>query len=410
MLKVNLIKNFEDFYECMRILHKVRKSILNAILHAERIKIRDLVTLERIKHKLEEIPKTDELYKLKSLQNEDIILELDYELGEIKKDSIFLKFGPKALKDHMCEIHSNYQNEVDAGLKFLKKFEFDHFITDRDGTISNYCGRYRSSVQSIYNALCLSGFSKAVNGKSIILTSAPLFHHGLEEVSIQSQDEYILSGSKGREILIENNKHNFPLAKDEKEKLQELENEISHLLEDDDFSVFKHIGSGFQIKFGQITLARQDKNHSIKEEKSQNLKIIIQNLIKGIDPERTYFGIEDTGYDLEIMLKIKSQRNTLEEFDKGHGFKFIMNELQVNLKNKTILICGDTASDVPMLKAAQELGANVLSVFVTNDEKLKDLVSSVCERSHFVSSPDVLVYMLYKYAEKQNDLNSIIYY
>jgi hydroxymethylpyrimidine pyrophosphatase-like HAD family hydrolase len=404
---VDSITTLTGFYESMQFLHKVRKSILNAILNSESIKIKDLISLERIKLQLEHIPLKNKLYTLKSSQEQDIFLELDYEMGEIKKDGIFLKLGPNALKDYLCRIHPNYLEEVDEGLKFLEQFKFDHFVTDRDGTVSNYCGRYRSSIQSIHNALCLSEFSKAVDGKSIILTSAPLFKHGLEEVSILPQEDYILSGSKGREILIHNEKHYFPLAKEEKDKLQELEIEIQQLLKEENYSVFKHIGSGFQQKFGQITLARQDKNHSITAEKSEKLKKNVENIIKIIDPEETFFGLEDTGYDLEIMLKVRSQNDSLQEFDKGHGLKFIIKQLNEHINNRTILICGDTASDVPMLRAAKELGAKVVCVFVTEDENLQKMVSSVCKHCHFVSSPDILIYMLYKYAEKRKSSDAI---
>jgi hydroxymethylpyrimidine pyrophosphatase-like HAD family hydrolase len=396
-----------DFYENMRLLHKIRTSILNSILNSETISIKDLISLERIKHALEDIPKENGKYKLQSGQGADIFLELDYELGELKKDNIFLKYGHRALKKHMTKIHPDYLKEVDDGLNFLKKYEFEHFITDRDGTVSNYCGRYLSSIQSIYNALSLSEFSKTIQGRCIILTSAPLLNNGLKEVSIQPENEYILSGSKGREIIINGKNHTLPIKENEQQKLDELNQQISKLLNQQEFSVFRHIGSGYQQKFGQITLARQDKNNSIAQHKSLELKQNVLNIVDKIDPEKIYFGVEDTGQDLEIMLKVKSDNNQLKEFDKGNGLKFIMQELNENIDNRTVLICGDTASDVPMLKAAQELGAEVVSVFVTKDESLKSSVRSICKQSYFVSSPDALIYMLFKYSKRQDSWNPL---
>ena len=51
---------------------------------------------------------------------------------------------------------------------------FHNLITDRDGTINNYCGRYKSSVQSAYNSIFLSRFATDCCQNSIILTAAPL--------------------------------------------------------------------------------------------------------------------------------------------------------------------------------------------------------------------------------------------
>lgn len=401
------IKTLAEFYTCMRLLREARAKIVNAINESETVDVKDLKYLEQIKIKLEDIPKKEEFFELKTNQGKSITLELDYELSELKKDDIFLKHGHKALKEHMCKIHKNYEEEVNNGFDFLKQYSFKHFVTDRDGTVSNYCGRYQSSIQPIYNALCLSELKKAIEGRCIILTSAPLLDIGLADVSVQPEGEYILAGSKGRELLLDHEKHTYPIEEHQQQKLDELNEAIDKLLEIEEFTSFRFIGSGLQHKFGQTTLARQDKNHSISEKKSLNLKQNIEDLLQKLDPDATIFSLEDTGKDLEIMLKIKSYKNNLEEFDKGNGLKFIMKHLGEDLRNENILICGDTASDVPLISAAQELGANVTSVFVTEDESLKDLVRVKCNDSFFVSSPDVLIYMLYKYSKHQISWNPL---
>lgn len=401
------IKTLAEFYTCMQLLQQARAKIVNAINVSDTIDVKDLKYLEQIKINLEDIPRNGNLYELKTSQGKSIELELDYELHELRKDDIFLKHGHKALKDHMCKIHKNYEQEVNDGFEFLKKHSFKHFVTDRDGTITNYCGRYQSSIQSIYNALCLSEFKKAIDGRSIILTSAPLQDIGLADVSIQPEGEFILAGSKGRELLLDYKKHTFPIEEHQQRKLNELNEAIDKLLEREEFSSFRYIGSGLQHKFGQTTLARQDKNNSISAKKSQELKNSIENLLQKLDPSNSYFSLEDTGKDLEIMLKINSGTNNLEEFDKGHGLKFIMKHLDEDIRNESLLICGDTASDVPLITAAQHLGAGVTSVFVTEDENLKDLVKAKCKDAFFVSSPDVLIYMLYKYSKHQNSWNPV---
>jgi thioredoxin reductase len=89
---------------------------------------------------------------------------------------------------------------------------------------------------------------------------------------------------------------------------------IEELLEKPEFSPFRYIGSGLQYKFGQTTLARQDKNLSIPKTKSIHLKEEVQKLINKTDPKQKYFWLEDTGKDLEIMLTV-SKNDQVEVFN-----------------------------------------------------------------------------------------------
>lgn len=401
------IKTLFEFYRSMHDLKGIRQKIIDRINTGDTINVIDLKKLDEIKLQLEDIPKKEDQFVLKTNQGQAILLELDYELSELQKDDIFLKHGFIALEEHLSKLHHNFRDQVEAGLTFLKRHGYKHFVTDRDGTVSNYCGRYQSSIQPIYNAVCLSDFTKNVEGRSIILTSAPLFDIGLADISIQPEEEFILAGSKGREMLVDNQKKVYPIAEEEQEKLDQLNEAIEELLKHKEYATFRYIGSGLQYKFGQTTLARQDKNGSISNKKSQSFKEKIQELLHDLDPDNQFFSLEDTGKDLEIMLNIKSGNNELEEFDKGHGLKFIFDQLNENINNERVLICGDTASDVPLISAAQELGATVTSVFVTDDDALKKSVKSICKDSFFVSSPDILIYMLFKYSKNQNSWNPL---
>ena len=57
-------------------------------------------------------------------------------------------------------------------------------------------------------------------------------------------------------------------------------------------------------------------------------------------------------------------------------------------------MCGDTPSDIPMLKKAMEMCHDVWAVFVTRDEKLKQQVEEICPNSYTVPYPDVLLTIL----------------
>jgi len=387
-----------DFYAQMRLLREVRCRLVSKIQSpSNRINADDIKDLHNIEKKLLSIPKdaTCQNFRLKTHQDENISLELDYELGELQKDAIFLRQGEDALLNYLKDLHPNFKKELEAALQFLKQQNFKHFITDRDGTISNYCGRYQSSVQSIYNALFLSSFTKKIQGESIIITSAPLQNIGLADISVQPQGDFILAGSKGREFLDENGKTvTYPINKTQQDKLNQLNDALDELLNREAFSSFRYIGSGLQHKFGQTTLARQDKNNSISEKQSLKLKEEIESLLQKIDPKASYFNVEDTGKDLEIILTV-DQQNHKEDFNKGHGLDFIAKKKNLKIKGQNLLICGDTASDLPMLEYANNKNARLSSIFVTTDENLKKEVNNLCRKAIIVSNPDILVTALY---------------
>lgn len=395
------IEYLTDFYAQMRLLRETRVSIVTAINSSSKnIESEYLFQLDKIENQLKRIPQKKGVYQLKTHNQKLISLELDYELGELKKDRIYLKEGQMALAKHLREVNVNFEDDLKAGLNFIKGKSFSYFITDRDGTVSNYCGRYQSSIQSIYNAMYLSSFSKSIKDGSVILTSAPLNHLGLLDISVQPQEDYALAGSKGRELVDTNqNTYNYPIQNYQQQKLDELNSVIEELLKEPKYSSFRYIGSGLQYKFGQTTLARQDKNDSIPKEESLDLKYRIIQILKSLDPEDQYFKLEDTGKDLEIMLTVEENDSQKVDFNKGHGVSFIADTLKFKFKNRPVLICGDTASDLPMLDAAKKMGAEVACIFVTKDNDLKQKVYDTCHNALVVSSPDALVSTLYQYSK-----------
>ena len=386
-----------DFYEAMKVLKDVRTKLITSYQDTGAFPQELISAVESIRQNLKTLPKEDDVYLLKTRDNDTLSIELDYELNELEKDRRFFKHGIDGVKAFLAQSHSAFENELYQGLTFLKHKTFDHFFTDRDGTISNYCGRYLSSVQGVGNALMLNQVSKAITGRSVIITAAPLLKGGVTEVSIQPKGNFILAGSKGREFLDENGAYYaLPIEKEQQAILDALYTELQQLLQQKTYSIFNYIGSGLQQKFGEVALARQNKDYSIPEEESLDFKAKVIECINKVDPKGDTLVLDDTGKDLEINLSYDKSNG--KDFNKGNGLAFISKTLNLNLKGKHVLICGDTFSDVPMLHAAQQLGAQVYTIFVTQNEDLKQRVRSVVENAFFVTSPDVLVHLLYEYA------------
>lgn len=385
-----------DFYDAMRILKEVRSELINTYLETGEFPEELVSSIGSIQQELKNLPKNEDYYILRTKTHDTLAIELDYELNELEKDSCLFNDGIEGVEFFLRENHSRFDEEVKKGLSFLNDKTFEYFFTDRDGTISNYCGRYLSSVQGVANAVMLNKFSQKIADKRVIITAAPLLKGGLTEVSIQP-GEFILAGSKGREFLDEDGKYYaLPIEAEKQSMLYALYNALEELLKRKEYSIFKYVGSGLQRKFGEVALARQNKDYSIPEEKSLDFKAKVIEHINKTDPKGNTLVLDDTGKDLEINLSFDNNKG--KDFNKGNGIGFITETLNLDLKNKHVLICGDTFSDVSMLSVAQELGAHLSTIFVTENDDLKQKVSSIVDNAFFVSSPDVLVYALYKHA------------
>ena len=157
-----------------------------------------------------------------------------------------------------------------------------------------------------------------------------------------------------------------------------------------------HPGRREQIKFGQTTIARQDITRSVNEVESAAFLEKVKGIVRDIDPDGKNFRIEDTGLDIEIILTIDVDPMTgeIRDFDKGDGLEFICRELHIEKAKGPVLVCGDTSSDLPMLKKAMQLYDDVWAIFVTRDEKLMKNVREICPKSYMVPYPDILLTVL----------------
>lgn len=279
----------------------------------------------------------------------------------------------------------------------LRGKSFSAFITDRDGTTNNYCGRYRSSIQPIYNSVFLSRFAMNCCRYPLIITSAPLKDFGILNVSINPEHIFVYAGSKGREFIdIEGCFHSFPIESGKQELIRLLNERMQLLLLDPSFEKFNFIGSALQIKFGQTTIARQDITRSVNEAESAAFLEKVKGIVRDIDPENKNFRIEDTGLDIEIILTIDVDPETglIRDFDKGDGLEFMCRQMNIEHSGGPVLVCGDTSSDIPMLKKAMEMYKDVWTIFVTRDEKLMQRVRDICPKSYMVPYPDILLTIL----------------
>jgi len=395
------IKTIQQFYTLMQETGKLRRTLVARIMDGESPYPQGAEQLSSFLDALRRIPHQNGHFMLaggagRAQTGKTIRLELDYEIAELEKDLIFLEKGEQALLSHLAALHPGFHKELDRAFEFCRTLHFplNCLITDRDGTVNNYCGRYRSSIQSLYNAVFLSRFAQGAVENAVILTSAPLSGGGLADITVTPSGLFILAGSKGREYLDGRGRDGaLPIEQEKQNKLDQLNRRLEQLMQDPRYELFSLIGSGLQFKFGQTTVARQDISGSIPATESEAFMNMIEELIRNIDPRGEYFRTEDTGRDIEIILTVEGESGP-RDFDKGDGVSFLDEELGLDLARGGNLVCGDTFSDIPMVAATRAKSLQTSAIFVTSETAIKQAVRRVCEHTHFVSEPDILVCLL----------------
>ena len=385
------IRTLKAFYELMAQTRELRFALVGDLYAGGSVDPADIGSLGNALRSLEQIAGSGGRFQLQLDTDRVIAVELDYEITELQKDILYLEQGEAALISHLEEIHPGFREHVAAGVAMLQGSKINAFITDRDGTINNYCGRYRSSVQSVYNAIWLTRFADRCCENPIIITSAPLQGPGIVDVSVNPEKKIIYAASKGREFVdLTGTRRSFEIAPEKQRILDRLNKQLRALMAGPEYEKFSLIGSGLQFKFGQTTVARQDISQSIPADESLAFMAKVTAIVAGLDPHGDNFRIEDTGLDVELILTIEGD-DGLKDFDKADSVDYLAHELGLEMARGPHLVCGDTASDVPMIHATMAHSTDTYAIFVTTDDELRQRVLGASPHAVIVPSPDVLV-------------------
>jgi hypothetical protein len=315
-------------------------------------------------------------------------VDVSYELEEIRRDLLLLRSGEASVHERLREQWPTLEGEVDEVRRVLRGQRYQALFTDRDGTIVRYAPRYATSHQSASAALPVLRFASTRAATTVVLSSGPL--SGLERLSAFPAGTVTLAGSKGREYAdASGERGHAPVAPRDAGLLAELGRRIADALERPDWRLFSQIGSGFQEKLGQLTVSRQDITGTASSEESAALLRFVQETVGGLDPAGTRLRVIDTGLDVEISLT--SPEDGERDYDKGDGIAYLSGELGLSLDGAAVLVCGDTESDLAMLRELRRSGADPTAVFVTADRALRERVRAAAPRWAFCTTPDALV-------------------
>jgi len=154
------IRTLRQFYNLMAMTRDVRYKTVENLFKEQPVAQDSITSLKNALFSLEGIPSEDGIKTLYIDDSKKIGARLLYEISELKKDIFFLGNNEKQFIEYLENLHEGFMDQVNDGIEKLQGLNFNCFITDRDGTINNYCGRYISSVQAVYNSVFLTRFAK----------------------------------------------------------------------------------------------------------------------------------------------------------------------------------------------------------------------------------------------------------
>jgi hypothetical protein len=392
------MKTLQQFYELMEHTRDVRVKMVKACLAGQQPDAAEVADLRQALGTLESVPVVNGRKQLLVDESKSVSLEMDYEIAELEKDLVFFQQGEPALDEHLAGLHPDFEKHVGAAVDLLGPVRFNNFVTDRDGTISNYCGRYRSSIQSAYNAVYLARYARARTNSATVVTSAPLMNPGIATVSVMPVGTYIYAASKAREFLDKQGQHRTLPVDPERQKLLDAINErVIALTQEPENQKFGLIGSGVQFKFGETTVARQDVSKTVEDAESTAFMQKLEAIVREIDPSGKNTHIKDTGLDVEIVLSTGAE----QEFTKADGLYFIDRELGLGLDRGPTLVCGDTPPDLKLVEACMNKCSDVWTIFMTKDDSLTRQVKESAPHSLVLPEVDMLVTALNRVAVKE---------
>jgi len=386
------IRTLDEFYGLMDASAVIRRRAVAAMLAGGEPSPQDAAALHRVLEALRSLPEEGALRALEVEPGLTMRADIGAEAAGIEEDILFLENGEEALfafLDARAPGLAEEAGKLAARLFATCPAPWRAFLTDRDGTVARYFGRYRSSVQSVWNAVLLARFARNRTKRSVLLTSAPL--QGLRSVSVMPEGIFDLAGSKGRECLDWNGRrHAVPLDPGQQDVLDRLAAGLHALLAVPQNRKFALIGSGFQIKAGQLTVARQDASGLVLPDESARFLGEVRALVGTAAPGEE-IDILDTGLDIEIMPALPE---TGRGFGKAEAVRFLDDALDLSLADGPVLVAGDTEADLPMLAEAAALSPAPFCFLVTRDAGLAAQLPALCPDHAVASSPDALVLAL----------------
>ena len=334
----------------------------------------------------------------------EVSLDVGDEVRELGRDLELLR-GSGSLSSRLRRVLAGCGDEATLAAETRRVTELLRpglsglvLLTDWDGTMKTYGNNYSTCVQPAYSALVLCRLAASRTAFAGVLTAGPLRSPGV--LDLTAVPDWVpgaslsYGGCWGREWLIHGHHYlqDSMISTEHRAALAQLASRLGELL-GRSFPAFRFIGSGLQRKVDRLTLGVQNVSGDVSETERAALLTAVEALVVELDPERAVFNVERGPYDVELIVRGERE----EAWDKGRGVEYL-EELYPDLGlsgRGFVLVCGDTASDLPMLRHCLERnGAGTRAVFVDASPAVRATLAQLFhgreEDYALVSCPQVL--------------------
>ncbi|GMR32294.1 hypothetical protein PMAYCL1PPCAC_02489, partial [Pristionchus mayeri] len=323
---------------------------------------------------------------------------------------------PQILAPYHPVSEARFYEEVEKVITFLNHFIDKSlpiqpvFITDWDGTMKNYCSQYATNLQPVYSAIGMSEFAFRYTRLSAVLTAGPLRGPGILDLTSLpiKNGPIIFSGSWGREWMLDGRRvvYDDEISDEGQDALNRLSDEMGGLLEADEYSQFRLVGSGVQKKVDRLTLGVQTVCNQVDRDLSVRYQDAVRERMHRVDPNQQILVFE-TATELEVEVCLHSGTGTV--WNKANGIERLLGATKKDLKEGRVLIAGDTASDLPMVEyAMQHNPQGTFALFVGQNPSLEERVRTLVgddDRVCYITCPDVFHAGLATFLSSQNQLD-----
>lgn len=415
------IQSVEEFKSLMYKMQSVRRQIVCALLNNCEVKDDWVQELHRAFSVLTD-SHTNAFQREMSTFSAKLLINIKDETTGLKKDLVFLNKLKAIHSENTNSIWTDALTKVDlvsilapyhpiSNEKFTEEYEHTvqflrcfiesntngvkpMWITDWDGTMKDYCSQYATNLQPVYSAVGMTKFASRFTRLTAVLTAGPLRGPGILDLTAMPIDGPVLfSGSWGREWWLGGKRvvHEDGISEEGFDALERLNDEMKTLLQLGDFAQFALVGSGVQRKVDRLTLGVQTVCGHVQTELSHRYQDEVKERMHRVDPSHHVL-VFDPSTELEVEVVAHSSGNV---WNKADGVDRVVTTMGDSLETPgRVLICGDTNSDLPMVRqAASRNPKGVMAIFVDGKEKLRQSVRHIVadeERCCFVSCPDVI--------------------
>ncbi|KAF8381047.1 gob-1 [Pristionchus pacificus] len=439
-------ESVEDFKAELYQMQNARRAIVQAIISKGIPNESDTGILRNTLAILEDSRTNADSQRLIMSGARSIPINIRDEIIGLKKDIVYLdklsgesgefratEFNSVQLSEILAPYHpvseNRFYEEVEKVVIFLNHFIDKSlpikpiFITDWDGTMKNYCSQYATNLQPVYSAIGMSEFASRFTRLSAVLTAGPLgidptrknySPHNREPGIVEltslpiKSGPITFSGSWGREWMLNGKRvvYDDGIPDEGFDALGRLNDEMTTVLDTDEYSQFKLVGSGVQKKVDRLTLGVQTVFNQVDSDLSAKYQEAVKERMHRVDPSQQILVFE-TATALEVEVCVHSGTGIV--WNKANGIERLLEATKTDLKEGRVLIAGDTRSDIPMVEySLKENPEGTFALFVGQDAELDKRVRELVgddSRVCYIACPDVFHAGLATFLSNQDQLD-----